>query len=159
MKKLSAGLLPFRRRGDGVELFLVHPGGPFWARKDAGAWSIAKGEFDSGEEPLRAAIREFREETGFEPSGPFIALGEARQPSGKTVFAWAFEGDFDPAKLESNSFAMEWPSKSGRLREFPEMDRAAWLAPDVALKKILPGQAAFIERLLSGGGERRERDP
>lgn len=147
MKKLSAGLLPFRGRGDGLELFLVHPGGPFWARKDAGAWSIAKGEFGSGEDPLDAAVREFREETGFEPSGPFVALGEARQPSGKTVFAWAFEADFDPAKLESNKFEMEWPPKSGRLSEFPEIDRAAWFAPDVALEKILPGQAVLVERL------------
>ena len=145
MVKHSAGLMMFRRRGSGLEVFLGHPGGPFWARKDA--WTIPKGEYDPPEAPLDAALREFREETGFEPQSPFIELGETRQPGGKIVTAWAFEGDCDPAALRSNSFEMEWPPRSGRMAEFPEVDRGVWFSIAEAKERILKGQAEFLERL------------
>ncbi|HVW08864.1 MAG TPA: NUDIX domain-containing protein [Bryobacteraceae bacterium] len=148
MKKLSAGLLMFRKR-DELEVFLVHPGGPFWARKDDGAWSIPKGEYEGGDDPLQAAFREFEEETGLapDPKGDLLALGEIRQPGGKVVTAWAFEGDFDETSVRSNSFSIEWPRGSGRMREFPEIDRAGWFRIEDARKKILKGQLGFLDRL------------
>jgi predicted NUDIX family NTP pyrophosphohydrolase len=146
-RKRSAGLLMFRRRGDGIELLLIHPGGPYWVNKDLGAWSIPKGEYQDPEEPLAAAQREFQEETGCRAVAPFIALGDSRQRSGKVVSAWAFEGDCDPLAVKSNSFEMEWPPRSGKRASFPEVDRAAWFSPDEARRRILPGQAAFIDAL------------
>ena len=146
--KRSAGLLPFRRRDGVLEVFLVHPGGPFWAKKDDGAWTIPKGEIHEGEEPLDAAKREFREETGFEPVGELRELGSLKQPSGKIVFAWSLaHGDFDPLDLKSNAFEREWPPRSGKKASFPEADRAAWLPLDQARVKILKGQAPFLDRL------------
>jgi len=147
MPKQSAGLLLFRESHGAIEVLLVHPGGPFWARKDAGAWSIPKGEFDAGEEPLTAARREFEEETGQAVTGEFIALQPVRQPSGKIVHAWAVRADFDPARLRSNTFTIEWPPKSGRSREFPEVDRAAWFTLDEARQKIQPGQRPLLDQL------------
>jgi predicted NUDIX family NTP pyrophosphohydrolase len=152
MSRKSAGLLAFRRRAGRVEVFLVHPGGPYWARKDDGAWSIPKGEF-TAEDPLEAAKREFTEETGFETRGPYRALAPIRQPSGKLIHAWAFEGDYDPSVIRSNTFSMEWPPGSGMEREFPEVDRAGWFAVEKAREKITRGQAGFIdelEKLLDG---------
>jgi predicted NUDIX family NTP pyrophosphohydrolase len=152
MPKLSAGLLMYRRGECGVEVFLVHPGGPFWRKKDDAAWSIPKGEYSEGESAIDAARREFREETGFEPGTDFVTLGEIRQPSGKIISVWAFEGDCDPAALRSNTFSMEWPPKSGRSREFPEVDRAEWFSLDAARAKLLKGQLGFLERLASKVG-------
>lgn len=137
----------YRGGARGLEVLLVHPGGPLWAKKDEGVWSIPKGEFEDHEDPLAAAGREFEEETGTTPRGDFIPLTPLRQRSGKIVFAWAVEGDFDPASLTSNTFSMEWPPKSGRQREFPEVDRAAWFTIDTAMRKILPGQAPFLSEL------------
>jgi predicted NUDIX family NTP pyrophosphohydrolase len=148
MPKRSAGLLMYRRRGDGVEVLLAHPGGPFWAKKDLGAWSIPKGEVDSDEDPLFAAQREFEEETGVVPAGNLIALGEAKQAGGKIVGAWAVEGDCDLSGLKSNTFSMEWPPRSGRMAEFPEVDRWEWFSLDDAREKILAGQKIFLERLV-----------
>ncbi|HXE62397.1 MAG TPA: NUDIX domain-containing protein [Bryobacteraceae bacterium] len=144
----SAGLLMFRKR-DGLEFLLVHPGGPFWAKKDLGAWSIPKGEYGAGADPLEAAFREFEEEIGVppQPGGELLALGEVRQPGGKVVTAWAFEGNCDEASIRSNAFSMEWPKGSGRMREFPEVDRAAWFGLEEARKKILKGQVAFLDRV------------
>jgi predicted NUDIX family NTP pyrophosphohydrolase len=148
MRKLSAGILLYRGQGPGLEVLLVHPGGPFWAKKDLGAWSIPKGEYEEGEDPLAVARREFEEELGAPPpSGDFMSLGELRQPSRKVIAVFAIEGHFNPAMLKSNDFAMEWPPKSGTMQSFPEVDRAEWFAPDAARKKILPGQAPFIDRL------------
>jgi len=150
MPKKSAGLLPFREVDGRLEVLLVHPGGPFWAKKDEGAWSIAKGEFEGDEDPLTAARREFEEETGFIPGDEVIPLDPLRQPGGKIVHAWAVKtgkDDFDPAKLKSNLFSMEWPPKSGQHREFPEVDRAAWFTIEEAGKKILKGQARFLQEL------------
>lgn len=147
MGKRSAGLLMYRRGVAGLAVLLVHPGGPFWAKKDLGAWSIPKGEYATDEEPLAAAQREFTEETGAQPSGEFVPLGEVKQPGGKHVSAWAIEGDFDPAMLASDSFEMEWPPRSGRKRSFPEVDRAEWFSLDEARGKILTGQRPFIDRL------------
>jgi len=147
MPARSAGLLMFRRIGGDFAVLLVHPGGPFWRRKDLGAWSIPKGEYAQGEEPLAVARREFEEETGARPDGDFRPLGEVVQPGGKHVVAWAVEGDFDPATLVSNSFEIEWPARSGRKVRFPEVDRAEWFAPAVARDKILAGQRPFIDRL------------
>ena len=147
MPKTSAGLLLYRRRGEGLEVFLVHPGGPFWATKDLGAWSLPKGELSEGEDPLAAAVREFTEETGFPIDGEFRALTPLRQPSGKTILAWAVEGDCDPAQLRSNMFSMEWPPKSGKTQEFPEVDRASWFPIDEARKRIIAGQAPFLDEL------------
>jgi predicted NUDIX family NTP pyrophosphohydrolase len=144
----SAGLLLFRRRGKEFEFFLVHPGGPFWAKKDAGAWSIPKGLYAPGEAPLDAARREFREETGLVIDGDFVALGEFRQPSGKLISAWMVESDCDAGAVKSNLFAMEWPPKSGKTVEFPEVDRAGWFAPAQALIKILRGQKPILEAAL-----------
>ena len=149
VKKRSAGLLMFRRR-DEVEFFLVHPGGPFWARKDLGAWSIPKGEYEDGADPLAAAFREFEEETGLppQPKGELLALGDVRQAGGKVVTAWAFEGACDETSIRSNDFSMEWPKGSGRMREFPEIDRAAWFGMGPAREKILRGQIAFLDRVV-----------
>jgi predicted NUDIX family NTP pyrophosphohydrolase len=147
MAKTSAGLLLYRRRPV-LEVFLVHPGGPFWAKKDLGAWTIPKGEIAEGEEPLQTAIREFTEETGFTVDGDFRPLRPIRQAGGKTVHAWAVEGDCDPAQLRSNTFTMAWPPKSGRIREFPEVDRAAWFPLDEARRKILAPQTALLDQLM-----------
>lgn len=148
MSKKSAGLLLFRRGTEGIEVLLVHPGGPFWRKKDDGAWSIPKGEFQEDEDPLSAAKREFEEEMGIAPAGEFIPLEELKQPGGKLVCAWALQSDFDTSKLKSNTFTMEWPPKSGRQQEFPEVDRAAWFALESARRKILNGQAPFLDNLL-----------
>ena len=137
----------YRLRAGALEVLLVHPGGPFWAKKDEGAWQIPKGEWAEGEDPLAAARREFTEETGFTAPGPFAALGELRQKGGKQVLAWACEGDGDPAQLRSNSFEMEWPPKSGRMQSFPEVDRAGWFTLEDARRKLLPSQLPFLERL------------
>src|SRR6516162_10190729 len=146
MAEHSAGILMFRRSGKDIEVFLVHPGGPFWAKKDEGAWSIPKGLADAGEDMPAAARREFTEETGVNPEGEFQALGAFKQPSGKLVHAWAVEGDYDPSKLVSNDFEMEWPPKSGKRARFPEVDRADWFAPPEALKKIAKGQAPILRK-------------
>jgi predicted NUDIX family NTP pyrophosphohydrolase len=147
MAKISAGILLFRRRPPSLEVMLVHPGGPFWAKKDLGAWSIPKGLADEGEDLLAAAKREFLEETGVTVGGEFLDLGAHKQPSGKTIAAWACEGDFDPATLKSNTFSLEWPPRSGRMAEFPEVDRAAWYLIDDALVKISKGQKPIVAAL------------
>lgn len=142
--KRSAGLLMYRRR-DNIEILLVHPGGPFWAGKDEGAWSLPKGLVNPGEDELLAAIREFEEETGFPAEGEFRALSPLRQPSGKVIVAWAFEGDCDAERMKSNLFTMEWPPRSGKMVEFPEADRAGWFDLESAKAKIIKGQRGFIE--------------
>jgi len=147
MIKKSAGLLMFRRRQGSVEVFLVHPGGPFWAKKDEGAWSIPKGEYDPGESPLEAARREFQEETGFQASGEFLPLTSRKQPGGKIISAWAMEGDCDPSAIRSNTFSMEWPPRSGKQQEFLEVDRAGWFPIPAAREKIVKGQAPFLDEL------------
>jgi predicted NUDIX family NTP pyrophosphohydrolase len=149
MKRVSAGLLMFRRSAGCVEFLLAHPGGPLWQNKDLGSWSIPKGEYSEGEEPLDAARREFEEETGMRPDGEFLPLGELKQPSGKVITAWAVEGDFAPEELRSNLFTMEWPPKSGATREFPEVDRAEWFPLDEARARIIKGQAEFLERFVA----------
>jgi predicted NUDIX family NTP pyrophosphohydrolase len=148
---ISAGILLFRRPAEAVEVLLIHPGGPYWTRKDLGAWSIPKGGIGEGEEPRACALRELEEELG----SPFpfahedlIELGSVRQKAGKVVHCWAAEGDFDPAALHSNTFSMEWPPRSGVEREFPEVDRAEWFGPERAKEKILDAQADFVDRLL-----------
>ena len=156
MPKLSAGILLFRRRA-GLEVMLVHPGGPFWAKKDQGTWSIPKGLADEGEDLLAAAKREFLEETGMAVEGDFLDLCAHKQPSGKTIAAWACEGDFDPATLKSNTFSLEWPPRSGRMAEFPEVDQAAWYSIDEAFMKINKGQKpiiAALEALIVASGGR-----
>ena len=140
MPKTSAGLLLYRKRGDALEVFLVHPGGPFWARKDDGAWSIPKGEFEIGEDPLAAAQREFAEETGFTVHGTFLPLTPLQQRSGKIVHAWAMQGDCDPALVRSNTFTLKG-------KTYPEVDRAGWFGLEIARQKILPGQAGFLDQL------------
>jgi len=147
MAKLSAGLLMYRRREGGLEVFLVHPGGPFWAKKDLGAWSIPKGEYAEGQDPLSAARREFEEETGFVAVGELLELGAVKQAGGKMVSAWAFEGDCDPADLRSNVFEMEWPPRSGRMAEFPEVDHAEWFSLAEARERILQGQVPLLAAL------------
>ena len=146
--QISAGLLAFRRNS-GVEVLLGHPGGPFWAKKDDGAWTIPKGVADSDADTLSAARREFTEETGFTAAGDMLPLKAVRQRSGKTVVAWAFESDFDLAKFSSNEFEMEWPPRSGRRQSFPEIDRLAWFDYDTALKKIIAYQQPFLLELRS----------
>lgn len=143
----SAGILLYRRVPDGLRVLLVHPGGPFWARKDAGAWSIPKGEFSDGEDPETAARREFFEELGAAVAGPLSRLGEIRQAGGKRVLGYAAEGDFDCAGLKSNHFEIEWPPRSGRRQSFPEVDRAAWFALAPAREKIIEGQRPLLDRL------------
>ncbi len=145
--KTSAGLLMFRRCGPKLEVLLAHPGGPFWKNKDLGSWSIPKGEYSADENALAAAKREFKEETGFKPDGEFLPLNQIKQPSGKVITAWAFEGDCSPAEIHSNVFSMEWPPKSGKTREFPEVDRADWFSLEEAKVHILKGQAGFLDRL------------
>lgn len=145
MAKLSAGLLMYRFRNWKVEALLVHPGGPYWSKKDDGAWSIPKGEYREGDDPLEAAKREFCEETGFAAEGVFEPLSVRRQPSGKKVSAWAFEGDCDPSLIRSNTFTIEWPPRSGRHVAFPEIDRAAWFELGRAVQKLAKGQVGFIE--------------
>jgi predicted NUDIX family NTP pyrophosphohydrolase len=148
----SAGILLFHGGVSGPELLLVHPGGPFWAKKDLGAWSIPKGEIEDGEEPVGCALRELAEELG--PAVPritpevLIELGGVRQKSGKVVHAWAAEADFDPGTLDGETFSMEWPPRSGRFAEFPEVDRVEWFDPKTARRKLLPAQAPFVDRLL-----------
>jgi predicted NUDIX family NTP pyrophosphohydrolase len=146
-KKESAGILMYRYCASTLEIFLVHPGGPFWKNKDIGAWSIPKGEFDKGEDPLEAAQREFHEETGFTVNGSFIALGPVRQAGGKLVYAWATEGDCKAESIKSNSFTMEWPPRSGRRKEFPEVDRAGWFSVELARENILKGQLMLLDEL------------
>ena len=145
--KHSAGILYFRSRPGGLEVLLAHPGGPFWARKDVGAWTIPKGEIGEAEDPLAAARREFAEETGLEAQGDAIALAPIRQRGGKTVHAWAIEGDCDAAAIRSNLFSMEWPPRSGRQQEFPEIDRAEWFSLAAARGKILPAQVPLLDQL------------
>jgi predicted NUDIX family NTP pyrophosphohydrolase len=149
--KRSAGVLLYRRVAGGLEVLLVHPGGPYWAKRDLGAWTIPKGECEEGEEPRDCALRELAEELGAAPEldpGALIELGSVRQKSGKVVEAWAGEGEFDPAELSSNAFEIEWPPRSGELRSFPEVDRAEWFEPEPARAKVLPAQAELIDRLL-----------
>lgn len=148
MPKRSAGLLMYRRQENRLEVLLAHPGGPLWARKDAGVWTIPKGEYNDGEDPLEAARREFSEETGFLAEGKFLSLGESRQRSGKIVRAWAFEGECDPAEARSNLFEMEWPPRSGRRRKFPEVDRVEWFTVEYARIKLLKGQRVFLDRMI-----------
>ena len=147
MPKTSAGLLVYRLREGRLEVFLAHPGGPFWARKDLGAWSIPKGEFAEPEEPLAAAIREFQEETGSTIDGTFLPLPPRKQPGGKIVLAWAVKGDLDPRQIRSNTFLLEWPKGSGRRKEFPEVDRAEWFEIPEAKRRILVGQAGLLDDL------------
>ena len=150
MAKRSAGILLDRWATGGLEVLLAHPGGPFWARKDDGAWSIPKGEYESEESPWEVAQREFREELGFPPPvGDVVELGEAKQPGGKTVIAFAVAGDLDVSSFRSNTFTLEWPKGSGRMREFPEIDRVDWFAPTAARPKLLRGQQVFLDRLIA----------
>ena len=155
MPNPSAGILLYRRRPSGLEVFLIHPGGPFWAKKDS--WSLPKGEYSPEEEPLAAARREFQEETSLtlanRPDGDFLSLGVIRQPSGKQVTAWALEGDFDPAALVSNTCSIEWPPHSGRQIEIPEADRGAWFSLEIARQKIFHGQEALLSRLAAALSE------
>ncbi len=151
--KKSAGILLFRLKTGQLEVFLVHPGGPFWARKDAGAWSIPKGEFEEGEEPRDAAIKEFREETGINPSGNFIELQPLKQSSGKAIYAWALEMDCTTA-IKSNTFSLEWPKGSGQFKSFPEVDRAEWFSVEQARVKLLQGQIPFLDQLKERLGKR-----
>ena len=146
--KRSAGIIVFRFARRSLEILLIHPGGPFWGKKDEGSWSIPKGIYENDEEPLTAARREFQEETGFIADGEFLELGTFTQPSGKTISAWALLGDFDTNKFESNTFSMEWPPKSGRMQEFSEADRAGWFEINEARRKITKGQLPIIEMLV-----------
>lgn len=147
MAKKSAGLVMYRFRDARLEVLLVHPGGPFWRNKDDGVWSIPKGEYTEDEDPFEVAKREFKEETGYEAEGNFIKLAPVKQPSRKIIAAWAFEGDCDAGKIKSNTFSMEWPPRSGKQAEFPEVDRAAWFPIDAAKSKLLKGQVGLIEQL------------
>jgi predicted NUDIX family NTP pyrophosphohydrolase len=144
---VSAGILLFRRGAGGLELFLAHPGGPFWVGRDAGAWTIPKGMADPGEDLLDAAQREFEEETGIHPTGPFLPLGSIRQKAGKRVHAWAWEGDADETRVTSNVMRTEWPRGSGRWLTYPEVDRCAWFDAATAREKLLPAQAELVDRL------------
>jgi predicted NUDIX family NTP pyrophosphohydrolase len=154
MPKQSAGILLYRIASGRAEVFLVHPGGPFWAKKDDGAWSIPKGEFAGGEEPLEAAKREFKEETSFPIEGTFTPLNPVKQPGGKTVYAWAVEGNIDPVAIRSNTFSIEWPQGSAKTKSFPEIDRAAWFDLDTAKFKILKGQLGLLEQLTKNLSQR-----
>ena len=148
--KQSAGLLAYRHSDGGIEVLIAHPGGPFWAKRDLGVWSIPKGEVEDGEDFLLAARREFTEELGVaSPEGPYLELGAITQKAGKEVFAWAVKAEFDPDTMMSNTFTMEWPPRSGRQAEFPEIDRVAWVTPDEAKKRLNPAQAELVDRLVS----------
>jgi predicted NUDIX family NTP pyrophosphohydrolase len=147
MPKISAGIVLFRFQNRALQVFLVHPGGPFWAKKDVGAWSIPKGLLDQDEDPLAAAQREFREETGFTVSGNFLQLKPVKQKSGKVIHAWAVEGDCNPTEMKSNTFSLEWPPRSGKQEEFPEVDHAAWFDIKEAKERISPGQLGLLEEL------------
>lgn len=147
MAKTSAGLILYRMQSGQLEVLLVHPGGPFWSKKDEGAWFVPKGELNVGEEPLAGAKREFEEETGLKPEGEFLALGSVKQKSGKTIVAWAFEGDCDPSSIKSNTFSIEWPPKSGRQQEFPEIDRAGFFTVTQAKAKMHPVEYPLVLRL------------
>jgi predicted NUDIX family NTP pyrophosphohydrolase len=149
MPKKSAGILMYRYQKDVLEVLLVHPGGPFWAKKDCGCWSIPKGEYEESEDPFAVAKREFEEETGYQVNGEFVPLTPLKQSSHKTVSAWAVEGDCDASQIRSNSFTMEWPPHSGKEQVFPEVDRAEWFTIDIARKKLFKGQLGFIEELCS----------
>jgi predicted NUDIX family NTP pyrophosphohydrolase len=149
MPRTSAGLLPYRRRDGQLQVFLVHPGGPFWANKDMHAWSVAKGEVEENEDLLHAAYREFTEETGLILPGPATPLAPVRQASGKMVHVWAIEAAIDPSAIRSNSFPLEWPPRSGQVRHFPEVDRAAWFGLAEARSKIHKGQATLLKELES----------
>jgi predicted NUDIX family NTP pyrophosphohydrolase len=151
---MSAGLLVYRRSDGGIEVLLVHPGGPYWVKRDDGAWSLPKGEYEPGEDPLEAAVREFDEELGSEPPdrSDAVSLGQLRQPSGKVVSAWAVEGDLDVSEIRSDTFEMEWPPRSGRVHEFPEIDRVGWFDLETARRKILPAQLPFLDRLERAAG-------
>ncbi len=158
MAKQSAGILVYRRRNNSVEVLLVHPGGPFWAKKDKGSWSLPKGEFEQYEDPLTAAKREFREEIGqAPPSDKPIELGSTKNKSGKTIYAWGLAGDLDVAHIKSNTFNMEWPPNSGQTQEFPEVDRAGWFTPQQASIKLNPAQVVFVERLAEQLGLKLEK--
>jgi len=148
MAKKSAGLLLYRFINSSPEVLLVHPGGPFWANKDLGAWSVPKGEFDQDEEPLTAAIREVKEELGLEVSGDFIELSPAKQKSGKVIYAWGIKHDFNPENMVSNTFELQWPPKSGRTIIIPEVDRASWFNIEEAKSKVIPAQIPIIDDLL-----------
>jgi predicted NUDIX family NTP pyrophosphohydrolase len=156
--KMSAGILMFRKRGAALEVLPVHPGGPFWKNKDAGVWSIPKGEYAEDEEPLVAAKRELFEETGIEARGDLVPLGQIQQSSGKIVSGWAMEGDCSPEEIRSNTLAMEWPPKSGRMQQFPEIDRAEWFGVAEAKERMVKAQTAFLDRLVEQiAGERSPR--
>jgi predicted NUDIX family NTP pyrophosphohydrolase len=148
MANQSAGILLYRIKDTHLELFLVHPGGPFWQKKDLGSWTIPKGEFTAAEDALAAAKREFEEETGLALTGSFIKLSPVKQKAGKLIHAWAVEGNIDALSISSNSFSLEWPPKSGKWKEFPEVDRAEWFDVDIAREKINPAQVSFIDELL-----------
>lgn len=147
MSKQSAGILPYRRKENHLEVFIIHPGGPFWRNKDLEAWSVPKGEFNDDEEPLEAAKREFEEELGFAPKGEFLELVSVKLKSGKVIYAWACEMDFDEKSIVSNLFEMEWPPRSGRKQSFPEVDRGGWFPIDEAKQKLNPAQVKFAEEL------------
>jgi predicted NUDIX family NTP pyrophosphohydrolase len=149
LPKQAAGILLYRRGRRGIEVLLAHPGGPLWARRDLGAWTIPKGQFSDNERPLAAAKREFEEEMGSPPTGEFVEIGSIRQPSGKVVHVFVAEGEFDVATVQSNLFSLEWPPKSGQRAQFPEVDRAAWFSLEEARTKILKGQEPFLDRLLT----------
>ena len=153
-RKQSAGIIAFRIRGQSLQVLLVHPGGPYWAKKQDGCWSIPKGLYEKNEMPIFAAQREFEEETGLKPVGELIDLGKFKQPGGKTISVWGLESDFDLGVFKSNLFSMEWPPKSGKLKEFPEADKAAWFDVNEARQKILKGQLPIIEALVMISGDR-----
>ncbi|MEA2701341.1 MAG: hypothetical protein QOE22_50 [Candidatus Parcubacteria bacterium] len=148
MTKQSAGILLYRKAGEGIEVFVAHPGGPFFAKKDEGVWSVPKGEYEDDEEPLAAALREFEEEIGQKSPREGFELTSVRRKDGKVVRAWAIEGDADPAAVQSNEFEMEWPPRTGRKQSFPEIDRADWFTPEEAKKKLYPYQASLVDELL-----------
>jgi predicted NUDIX family NTP pyrophosphohydrolase len=156
--KKTAGILLYRGRDSALEVFLIHPGGPFWAKKDAGAWSVPKGEIDPGEEPLSAAKRELNEETGCSADGDFIPLAPIKQRDGKLIIVWAVEGDCDPRTVKSNTFTIEWPPRSGKRAEFPEVDRAQWFTLEAAKEKILKGQIGFLIDLQQALSAREENN-
>lgn len=149
MSQHSAGILLYRYENDTLQVLLVHPGGPFWVNKDLGAWSIPKGLLEKDEAPLDTAKREFEEETGFQVDGDFIELGKLKQPSGKIVHAWALEGDIDASQIVSNTFTLEWPRNSGRMQEYPEVEKGEWFDLETARKKIHKGQVRFLDKLIA----------